>query len=68
MDKIRILNRQGIFEYIEWDFDPEKNPDAKKRAMEKLNASGMINYEIWEVAPLCFWFRTSAEEFNCSEY
>ncbi|MFA5186880.1 MAG: hypothetical protein WC551_10410 [Patescibacteria group bacterium] len=67
MQKIRMLNRYGYFETVEWDYDPAKNPKAKRRAEETLKAKG-IDGTIYEVAPEVFWFSTKEKEVNCSTY
>jgi hypothetical protein len=68
MQKMRILNRFGMWECIEWDYDPEKNPAALRKAVEKLTDLGIASYEITEVAPEIFWYSTPESPLNCALY
>jgi hypothetical protein len=67
MKKQFILNQQGKFELMEWDFNPDKNQKAKEKAENSLKAKNIIG-KIYEVAPLCFWYSTKEKEINCGLY
>jgi hypothetical protein len=68
METMRILNRFGLWEFMEWDFNPDKNLDAKQKATSKLFILGITNATITEVAPLCFWYSVPEEKINCGSY
>jgi hypothetical protein len=69
MQKMRIFNKFGLAEYIEWDYDPDKNPIAKEKAYKRLAELKIIAY-VYEVAPRLFWYNTTGiyEDINCELY
>jgi hypothetical protein len=67
MKKIRILNRQGNFITMEWDFDPKINIIASKKAKTSLKRNN-IKGIVYEVAPECFWYSTDTKKINCGLY
>jgi hypothetical protein len=67
MQKIKMLNRQGQFITMEWDYNPLNNPEAKKKAEDSLKSKGIIG-KIYEVAPECFWYSTLTKKINCGLY
>jgi len=68
MQKIWILNKRGIWEYKEWDYKPENNPEALEKAKRKLEKLGITNAKIFEVAPEVFWYELPNGEIECEEY
>jgi len=68
MEKIRILNRFGIWETKEWSYNPEENLNAKEKAYQKLKELGIQNAIVYEVAPEVFWYSTSEQKINCGGY
>ena len=68
MKSMMILNRVGRWETMVWDYDPEKNPKAKKMALEKLKTLNVKNAIVYEVAPECFFYKTPEENINVKVY
>lgn len=68
MKKMRILDRSGMFINMEWDYKPENNPEAYKKALAKLEKSNIKNAKIYEVAPICFWYSTPEKRINVETY
>ena len=65
---MRIFNRFGLAEYIEWSYNPEENLNAKEKAYVKLVELGIENAVVYEVAPVAFWYRLNDGSINCSIY
>lgn len=68
MNKIRILNRTGMYSYMEWDYSPENNATATKRAYAKLATEKITDAKVWEVSPEVFWYSTPDKKVNCLLY
>ena len=68
MKKMRILDRSGMFINMEWDYKPENNPEAYKKALAKLEKLNIKNAKIYEVAPICFWYNTPEKRINVETY
>lgn len=68
MKKMRILDRSGMFINMEWDYKPENNPEALQKALKKLEALGIKDAIVYEVAPICFWYSTPEKRINVETY
>lgn len=52
---------------MEWSYKPEENPEALKKAEQRLNDLG-IEGNVYEVAPVCFWYSTKDRKINVETY
>lgn len=67
MKTIRMLTKFGTYITKEWDYDPNINLKAKKKAEASLKHQNIIG-KIYEVAPDCFWYSTKTKKINCGLY